>query len=41
MGDAMTLALTEFEARTDMLERTCAVSDGAPRDLRVKTTEER
>ena len=30
-GDAMTLALSAFEARTDMLERTRAESDGAPR----------
>ena len=40
-GDAMTLALSDFEARTDMLERTCAASDGAPRVVRVKTPEER
>ena len=38
-GDAMTLALTSFEARTDMLERTRVASDGAPRALRVKTPE--
>ena len=40
-GDAMTLALTAFEARTDMLERTSVASDAAPRVLRVKTPEER
>ena len=39
-GDAKALALTAFEVRTDMLERTCVVSDGAPRALRVKTPEE-
>ena len=38
-GDAMTLALTAYEARTDMLERTRAASDGAPRAVRVKTPE--
>ena len=37
----MTLALTAFEARPDMLERTCAASNGAPRAVRVKTTEEK
>ena len=37
----MTLACTAFEARTDMLERTRAASDGAPRAVRVKTTEEK
>ena len=40
-GDAMTLARTVFEARTDMLEHTHAASDGAPRDVRVKTPKER
>ena len=40
-GDAMTLALTDFEARTDMLERNRAASDGAPRAGRVKTPEEK
>ena len=39
--DAMTLALSAFEARTDMLERTRAASDGAPRVIRIKTPEER
>ena len=29
-GDAMMLALSAFEARMDMLERTRTVSDGAP-----------
>ena len=37
----MTLTLTAFEARTDMLERTCVASDAAPRAVRVKTSEER
>ena len=37
----MTFALTAFEARTDMLERTCVAGDAAPRVLRVKTPEER
>ena len=41
LGDAMTLALTAFEARTDMLERTCAASDGAPRAVIVKTPEDK
>ena len=36
-GDAMTLALTAFEARTGMLECTRAASDGSPRAVRVKT----
>ena len=40
-GDSMTLSLTAFEARTDMLERTRAASDGAPRAVRVKTPEEK
>ena len=38
-GDAMTLALSTFEARTDMLERTRAASDGAPRAIQIKTPE--
>ena len=37
----MTLALSAFEARTDMLERTRAASDGAPRAIRIKTPKER
>ena len=37
-GDAMTLALTAFEARTDMLECTHVASDGAPRALRLKAS---
>ena len=37
----MTLALSTFEARTDMIERTCAASDGTPRAVRIKTSEER
>ena len=40
-GDPMTLSLTSFEARTDMLERTRAESDGAPRAVRVKKPEEK
>ena len=32
-GDAMTLALSAFEVRTDMLKRTRAASDGAPRAI--------
>ena len=40
-GDAMTLALSAFEARTDMLERTRAASDGAPRAIRIKTPRKR
>ena len=40
-GDDMMFALTAFEARSDMLKRTCAASEGAPRELRVKTPEER
>ena len=32
-GDAMTLELTAFEACTNMLESTCASSNGAPRTL--------
>ena len=38
--DAMTLTLSAFEARTDMLERNRAASDGAPRAIRIKTQEE-
>ena len=37
----MTLSLSAFEARTDMLEPTRAASDGAPRAVRVKTPEEK
>ena len=37
----MTLALTAFEARTDMLEHTRVASNGAPRVVRVKTPEEK
>ena len=40
-GDAMMLALTAFEARTDMLERTRAASDSVPRAVRVKTPKEK
>ena len=40
-GDAMTLALSAFEARRDMLERTRAASDGAPRAIRIKNPKER
>ena len=40
-GDGMTLTLTAFEARKDMLELFCAASDGAPRALRLKTPEEK
>ena len=40
-GDAMTLALTSFEACTDTLKRTHVASGCAPRALRVKTPEER
>ena len=40
-GDTITLALTAFEARTDMLEHTRAASNGAPRAVRVKTPEEK
>ena len=36
-GDAMNLALSAFEPRTDMLERTRAASDGAPRAIQIKT----
>ena len=36
----MMLALTAFEARTDMIEHTRVASDGAPRALRVKMPEE-
>ena len=37
----MTLALTAFEALTDMLDNTRAARDGAPRAARVKTPEEK
>ena len=37
----MTLALSTFEALTDMLERIRAASDGTPRAIRIKTPEER
>ena len=40
-GDDMTLVLSAFEARIDMLERTCAPSNGAPREVRVKKPEEK
>ena len=40
-GEAVTLALMAFEARTDMIERTRVASDGSPRALRMKTPEER
>ena len=40
-GDAMTLALMAFEARTDMFDCTCVASDAAPRVMRLKTPEER
>ena len=40
-GDAMTLALSAFEARTYTLDRTRAASDSAPRAVRVKTPEEK
>ena len=40
-GDAMMLALTAFEARTDMLKRTRAASNGPPRAVRVQTPEEK
>ena len=40
-GDAMMLALTAFEARMDMLERTRVASDAAPKVLGVKTPEKR
>ena len=40
-GDTITLALTAFEARTDMIERTLTASNGAPRATRVKKTEEK
>ena len=39
LGDAMTLDLSTFEARTNILERTHVASDGAPRAVRVKTPE--
>ena len=37
----MTLALSAFEARTDMLEHTRTASDGSPRAVRVKTPEDK
>ena len=37
-GDAMTLSLTAFEARTDMLERTRVVCDAAPKAASVAYT---
>ena len=40
-GDTMTLARTASEVHTDMLERTCAASDGSPRAVRVKIPEEK
>ena len=40
-GDAMTLALSAFEARMDMLEHNRAASDGAPRAIQIKTPEEK
>ena len=40
-GGAMTLALTTFKARTDMIKRTCVVSNASPKALRAKTPEER
>ena len=40
-GDSMTIALTAFDPRTDMLERTCAAIDGAPRAVRMKKPEEK
>ena len=40
-GDAMTLYLSAFEERTDMLERTRVASDGAPGAARVKTMEQK
>ena len=40
VGGAMILTLSAFEARTDMLECTRAVSDGAPRAVRIKIPEE-
>ena len=41
LGDAMTLVLMAFEARTDMLKRTRVASNAAPNVLRMKTPEER
>ena len=41
LGDAMTLSLTAFEARTDMLERNRATSNVAPTAVRVKTPEDK
>ena len=40
-GEAMTLALSAFEARIDMLERTRAAINGAPREVIIKKPEER
>ena len=40
-GDAMALALSAFEARKDVLDRTRAASDGVPRAVRVKTPKEK
>ena len=37
LRDVMTLALTAFEARTDMIERTRVASNADPKVLRVKT----
>ena len=37
----MTLALSAFEARTDMLKCNHTASNGAPREIRIKTLEER
>ena len=37
----MMLALSAFEVRTDMLERTRAASNGDPRAVKVKTPEEK
>ena len=41
LGDAMTLALSAFKVRTDILERTRAAIDGAPKAVRVKKPEEK
>ena len=40
-GYTMTLALSAFEARTDMIKRTHVASDGAPRAVRIKMPEEK
>ena len=37
----MTLALSAFEGHTDMLERTCAASDGSPRAIQIKSPKEK